>query len=196
MRVTGPPSARRGSPRPDCGRPRLGQRGRAAGADHRPEPAGATAVDVTGVVATHVHPDHHGMSGRGPGRVRRVGRHAPSRAGLAAVPGVGRGHRPRAGSGLAAILRGARRGGGRAQGERPVDAAHHPNIAQMTHTDDIAPGPSAVWIRTARGQSCSSSRAPVKKSMSPNGARSSRQSPRIRCASAAADALRGNSASS
>jgi len=26
--------------------------------------AGATAVDVTGVVATHVHPDHHGMSDR------------------------------------------------------------------------------------------------------------------------------------
>ena len=26
--------------------------------------AGAPAVDVTGVVATHVHPDHHGMSGR------------------------------------------------------------------------------------------------------------------------------------
>ena len=44
--------------------------------------------------------------------------------------------------------------------------------------------------------SCSPSRAPVKKSMSENGARSPRQSPRIRCASAAADSLRGNSASS
>ncbi|WP_424737716.1 MBL fold metallo-hydrolase [Mycobacterium sp.] len=30
--------------------------------------AGAMAVDVTGVVATHVHPDHHGMSGRARGQ--------------------------------------------------------------------------------------------------------------------------------
>lgn len=44
--------------------------------------------------------------------------------------------------------------------------------------------------------SCSPSRAPVKKSMSPNGARSPRQSSRIWCASAYSDSLRGNSASS
>ena len=52
----------------------------------------------------------------------------------------------------------------------------------------------AAWIGTG-GHRCFP-RAPVKKSISPKGARSSRQSPRIICASAAADSLRGNSASS
>ena len=47
--------------------------------------AGTSLSSVTGIVLTHVHPDHHGMTARLAGVHRRLDRHASRRAGFVAA---------------------------------------------------------------------------------------------------------------